>query len=99
MNVGTTLPQFRNEAEAALETARAAEQAGLAGVFVFDHLWPLGQPERPALHSKALLGALAVETTRVMLGTIFDPSCTSGCIAVSFLLLIADPTLAASGSR
>ena len=70
MNVGTTLPQFRHDGEAALETARVAEETGLAGVFVFDHLWPLGQPERPALHSKALLGALSVETTRVTLGTL-----------------------------
>jgi len=70
VNVATTLPQFRHDAEPALQAARRAEEVGLAGVFVFDHLWPLGQPERPALHSKALLGALAVETSRVTLGTL-----------------------------
>jgi alkanesulfonate monooxygenase SsuD/methylene tetrahydromethanopterin reductase-like flavin-dependent oxidoreductase (luciferase family) len=37
-------------------------------VFVFDHLWPLGHPDRPALHSLALLGALAAETERLVLG-------------------------------
>jgi alkanesulfonate monooxygenase SsuD/methylene tetrahydromethanopterin reductase-like flavin-dependent oxidoreductase (luciferase family) len=68
VRVGITLPQFRHEAEPALATARRAEAAGLDGIFVFDHLWPLGQPERPALHSLVLLGALAVETTRVTLG-------------------------------
>ena len=68
MKVGITLPQFRDDAEAAIVTARAAEDAGLDGVFVFDHLWPIGQPDRPVLQSFALLGALAVETTRVDIG-------------------------------
>lgn len=68
MKVGISLPQFRADAEAAIVTARAAEAAGLDGVFVFDHLWPLGQPDRPVLQSWALLGALAVETERVDVG-------------------------------
>ena len=51
MRLGVTLPQFREDAEPALAAARRAETAGLDGVFVFDHLWPLHQPERPALHS------------------------------------------------
>ena len=67
MRVGITLPQFRHEVEPALDVARRAEDAGLDGVFVFDHLWPLGQPVRPALHSMTLLGALAAETGRVTL--------------------------------
>jgi alkanesulfonate monooxygenase SsuD/methylene tetrahydromethanopterin reductase-like flavin-dependent oxidoreductase (luciferase family) len=50
--------------------ARRAEAAGLDGVFAFDHLWPLGQPGRPALHWLGLLGALAVETERITLGTL-----------------------------
>ncbi len=50
--------------------ARRAEAAGLDGVFVFDHLWPMGQRMRPALHGTTLLGALAVETERVVLGTL-----------------------------
>src|SRR5204862_6311366 len=70
LNVGITLPQFREEAGPALEVARSAEAAGLDGVFVFDHLWPLGRPDRPALHSTTLLGALAAETSRVTLGTL-----------------------------
>ncbi|HVF76356.1 MAG TPA: LLM class flavin-dependent oxidoreductase [Acidimicrobiales bacterium] len=70
MKVGITLPQFRDDAETAIETAKLAEAAGLDGVFVFDHLWPIGRPDRPALHSIALLGALAVETERVAIGTL-----------------------------
>ncbi|MDQ6927959.1 MAG: LLM class flavin-dependent oxidoreductase [Actinomycetota bacterium] len=68
MRVGITVPQFRGDAEAAVGVARRAEAAGLDGVFVFDHLWPLGQPQKPALHSLPLLGALGAETQRVTLG-------------------------------
>jgi alkanesulfonate monooxygenase SsuD/methylene tetrahydromethanopterin reductase-like flavin-dependent oxidoreductase (luciferase family) len=67
--LGITLPQFRHDAEPALAVARRAEAAALDGVFVFDHLWPLHRPERPALHSLTLLGALAAETSRVTLAT------------------------------
>ena len=68
LRVGVSLPQFRHDAEPAVEVARRAEAAGLDGVFVFDHLWPLGQRMRPALHSLTLLGVLAAETRRVTLG-------------------------------
>ena len=70
MLIGISLPQFRHDAEPAIEVARRAEAGGLDGVFVFDHLWPIGQRMRPALHSTTLLGALAVETERVVLGTL-----------------------------
>lgn len=70
MLIGVSLPQFRHDAEAAIGVARRAEAAGLDGVFVFDHLWPMGQRMRPALHGTTLLGALAVETDRVVLGTL-----------------------------
>lgn len=70
MKVGVSLPQFRHDAEAAVGVARRAEAAGLDGVFVFDHLWPIGQRMRPALHSLTLLGALAAETGRLTLGTL-----------------------------
>jgi alkanesulfonate monooxygenase SsuD/methylene tetrahydromethanopterin reductase-like flavin-dependent oxidoreductase (luciferase family) len=70
VKVGITLPQFRDSAEPAIEVALDAEAAGLDGVFVFDHLWPIGQPDRPAIHSLALLGALAAETQRLSIGTL-----------------------------
>jgi alkanesulfonate monooxygenase SsuD/methylene tetrahydromethanopterin reductase-like flavin-dependent oxidoreductase (luciferase family) len=68
MRVGLTLPQFRDRADAALATARRAEELGLDGVFVFDHLWPIGRPDGPALQSRALLGALSFETSRTVVG-------------------------------
>ena len=68
MKVGVTLPQFRDEADSALEAARRAEALGLDGVFCFDHLWPMGQPGRPALSSGPLLGALAASTCTIAIG-------------------------------
>jgi len=65
--VGVTLPTFRDDA-LALEAARRAEDLGLDGVFVFDHLWPLGAPERPALSAFPMLGALAAVTSRISFG-------------------------------
>ena len=68
MKVGMTLPQFRHDAATALDVARRADAAGVDGLFVFDHLWPLGQPQRPALACLPLLGALAAETERAVIG-------------------------------
>jgi alkanesulfonate monooxygenase SsuD/methylene tetrahydromethanopterin reductase-like flavin-dependent oxidoreductase (luciferase family) len=65
-----TLPQFRPVAEPSSAAARAAEAAGLDGVFVFDHVWAIGNPSRPARSAWPLLGALAAETDRVHLGTL-----------------------------
>jgi alkanesulfonate monooxygenase SsuD/methylene tetrahydromethanopterin reductase-like flavin-dependent oxidoreductase (luciferase family) len=70
VKVGVTLPQFRDEADTALAAARRAETLGLDGVFCFDHLWPMGQPGRPALSSGPLLGALAAATDTIALGTL-----------------------------
>ncbi len=70
MKVGLTLPQFGEDPEACIEVAREAEAAGFDGVFVFDHLWAIGRPDRPALHGPSLLAALAVETHRLRVGTL-----------------------------
>jgi len=70
VKVGITLPQFRDEADTALAAARRAEELGIDGVFCFDHLWPMGQPGRPALSSGPLLGALAASTSTIAVGTL-----------------------------
>jgi alkanesulfonate monooxygenase SsuD/methylene tetrahydromethanopterin reductase-like flavin-dependent oxidoreductase (luciferase family) len=70
MKVGITLPQFRPTVDASLRAAVAAEAAGLDGVFVFDHVWAIGNPDRPARNAWPLLGALAGETDRITLGTL-----------------------------
>ena len=70
MKVGITLPQFRDSPEPAIEAARLAESAGIDGVFVFDHLWPIGRPDRPCVACYPLLGALAVETVSISIGSL-----------------------------
>ena len=70
MLIGATLPQFRADVEVAIAAARRIEALGLDGVFVFDHLWPIGNPDGVVLHAHTLLGALAAETRRVRLGSL-----------------------------
>jgi alkanesulfonate monooxygenase SsuD/methylene tetrahydromethanopterin reductase-like flavin-dependent oxidoreductase (luciferase family) len=68
LRIGVTLPTFRGDARTALGAARDAESAGLHGVFCFDHLWPMGQPGRPALSCLPMLAAVAAVTRRIRLG-------------------------------
>jgi hypothetical protein len=82
MRIGCTLPTFREDAVDVLAAARAAETVGLDGVFAFDHLWPMGQPGRPALAGKLALAAAAAVTGRIALGTL-----------VARIGLLPDPTL------
>lgn len=70
MRVGITLPQFRDSPDEALAAAAVADRSAIDGVFVFDHLWAIGQPDRPALSCFPLLGALAAETSRVAVGSL-----------------------------
>src|SRR3954468_15261089 len=71
VKVGITLPQFRPTVEPSLDVARAAEATGLVdGVFVFDHVYAIGNPNRPARNAWPLLGALAGVTDRVVLGAL-----------------------------
>lgn len=70
MRTGVLLPIFQEDARRALDVARRAEDAGVDGVFCYDHLWPMGQPERPALAPFPVLARVAGTTTRVALGTL-----------------------------
>jgi alkanesulfonate monooxygenase SsuD/methylene tetrahydromethanopterin reductase-like flavin-dependent oxidoreductase (luciferase family) len=71
VRVGMTLPSFVEDPSLPIEVARAAEAAGLDGVFLFDHLWRGDPPQRrPALECFTLLGAVAAATSRITLGTL-----------------------------
>jgi alkanesulfonate monooxygenase SsuD/methylene tetrahydromethanopterin reductase-like flavin-dependent oxidoreductase (luciferase family) len=59
IRTGIVLPTFRDTPDEAFATAAEAVEAGVDGVFCYDHIWPLGQPERPALAPFPVLGALA----------------------------------------
>jgi alkanesulfonate monooxygenase SsuD/methylene tetrahydromethanopterin reductase-like flavin-dependent oxidoreductase (luciferase family) len=67
VRVGVMLPVFREDAYA-VEAAGKAEELGFDAVFVFDHIWPLGRPDRPALSAFPVLGAVAAVTERTCFG-------------------------------
>jgi alkanesulfonate monooxygenase SsuD/methylene tetrahydromethanopterin reductase-like flavin-dependent oxidoreductase (luciferase family) len=69
MRIGLTLPTFRDDASA-VEAAKEAELLGFDGVFAFDHFWPMGQPQRPALSAMPLLGAVAAVTDKIAVGSL-----------------------------
>jgi alkanesulfonate monooxygenase SsuD/methylene tetrahydromethanopterin reductase-like flavin-dependent oxidoreductase (luciferase family) len=72
VRVGLTLPQFQRDPEVVVAVARAADAAGVDGVFAYDHVFRLGRDgaRRPALEMSAVLGLVAAETTRVGIGTL-----------------------------
>jgi alkanesulfonate monooxygenase SsuD/methylene tetrahydromethanopterin reductase-like flavin-dependent oxidoreductase (luciferase family) len=57
--LAVTLPLFHAETGPAVAACLQAHRLGYAGAFVFDHLWPLGQRDRPAAEGWTLLAALA----------------------------------------
>jgi alkanesulfonate monooxygenase SsuD/methylene tetrahydromethanopterin reductase-like flavin-dependent oxidoreductase (luciferase family) len=59
IRTGVVLPTFRDSPADAFAAADEAVGAGVDGVFCYDHIWPMGQPERPALAPFPVLGALA----------------------------------------
>ena len=69
--LGLCLPSFVEDPAIPLAVARAAEDAGLDGVFVYDHVWrEVPPPRRPALECFTLLGAVAMETSHIHVGTL-----------------------------
>ncbi|MCU1426256.1 MAG: flavin-dependent oxidoreductase, F420-dependent methylene-tetrahydromethanopterin reductase [Actinomycetia bacterium] len=71
VKLGLTLPSFVDDPEIPIAVARTAEAAGIDAVFVFDHIYrdgPTGR--RPALECFSLLGAIAVETQTIQVGTL-----------------------------
>lgn len=61
MKLGVLLPTFRNTSDDALAFAGEAARQGIDGVFAYDHLWPMGSPERPALSPFPVLSAIAAK--------------------------------------
>jgi alkanesulfonate monooxygenase SsuD/methylene tetrahydromethanopterin reductase-like flavin-dependent oxidoreductase (luciferase family) len=71
VNVGVVLPLFSGDPAKVVAAAGEAETLGFDGVFAFDHFFPPGgSPERPSLEAFATLGAVAVATERVTIGTL-----------------------------
>jgi alkanesulfonate monooxygenase SsuD/methylene tetrahydromethanopterin reductase-like flavin-dependent oxidoreductase (luciferase family) len=72
MKLGLALPSFVDDPEVPLAVARAADAAGVDGVFVYDHLFRIAADgtRRPALEGVGLMGAVAASTSRVAVGAL-----------------------------
>jgi alkanesulfonate monooxygenase SsuD/methylene tetrahydromethanopterin reductase-like flavin-dependent oxidoreductase (luciferase family) len=75
VRVGLTLPSFQSEPDRVLAVAREAEDAGLDGVFLFDHLFrrrgdAAGAERRPALEMLTMTAAVAAATEHLAVGTL-----------------------------
>jgi hypothetical protein len=68
VKLGVLLPTFRDDANDAFAVAQEAERSGLDGVFAFDHLWPMGSPERPSLAPFPVLAAISSRCPSLHLG-------------------------------
>jgi hypothetical protein len=68
MRLGVLLPTFRETPRDALTAADEAAAAGLDGVFAYDHLWPMGSPDRPALAPFEVLAAVAATHPSLVVG-------------------------------
>ncbi|MGC2486915.1 MAG: LLM class flavin-dependent oxidoreductase [Acidimicrobiales bacterium] len=69
MKLGVLLPTFQDNADKALACANDAYAAGIDGVFAYDHLFPIGSPERPTLAPLPVLAAIATRMP-LMVGTL-----------------------------
>jgi alkanesulfonate monooxygenase SsuD/methylene tetrahydromethanopterin reductase-like flavin-dependent oxidoreductase (luciferase family) len=70
VRIGITLPTFSPDARGVIEAARAAEEIGLHGVFVFDHLWPMGEVSRPSMSLHPTVAAVLESTAHICVGTL-----------------------------
>jgi alkanesulfonate monooxygenase SsuD/methylene tetrahydromethanopterin reductase-like flavin-dependent oxidoreductase (luciferase family) len=86
--VSLTLPHFDRTPQAFLDLCRQVPELGIAGVFGFDHLVPLGDPRRPVLEAATVLGAAAAAMpapgrigSLVLRTSIRPPAVTAGVAA------------------
>ena len=70
MKIALTVPQFSQEIGSLVEFVLKAEQAGVDGLFCFDHMWPTDKPGAPTFSSLTLLGFIGSKTNRIQLGTL-----------------------------
>jgi alkanesulfonate monooxygenase SsuD/methylene tetrahydromethanopterin reductase-like flavin-dependent oxidoreductase (luciferase family) len=68
MRLGVLLPTFRLSPARALEVAANAAALGIDGVFCYDHLWPMGSPERPAIAPFEVLSVVATRHDTLVVG-------------------------------
>lgn len=67
--VSITAPQFGSDPALIRRAAKFAEAVGLAGVYAFDHLVPMGRPDGPVFDLASTLGTVAASTSRITVGS------------------------------
>ncbi|HZA40014.1 MAG TPA: LLM class flavin-dependent oxidoreductase [Actinomycetota bacterium] len=72
--IGVTLPQFSSDISLLRSAARRAVDSGLDSLWVFDHMWPLGQRKRSILECWSTLSFLAAATSEIGIGTLVTRS-------------------------
>ncbi|NOY55004.1 MAG: LLM class flavin-dependent oxidoreductase [Actinobacteria bacterium] len=68
--VSVTLPQFTGDPDTVPAAAVRAESLGFDGVFLFDHLFPLDDRDRPIVESFVVLGSVVAATHEIRVGTL-----------------------------
>jgi Luciferase-like monooxygenase len=68
VRLGVLLPTFRSTPGDAIAAADDAARHGLDGVFAYDHVWPMGSPERPAIAPFEVLAAVAERRGDLVVG-------------------------------
>ena len=63
-------PDVPAKRRSSARNARDAEDAGIDGVFSFDHLWPGAEKSRPALSMYPMLAAVAATTRQIRIGSL-----------------------------
>lgn len=94
--ISLTGPQFSDSFEPLARCAAFAEDSGFDGVFLFDHLVPIGDHRRPVLEMAAALGALAAGTSRIGVGTLVMRAPMRGA---ELSAAVASAAAAVAGSR
>lgn len=70
LRLSVTAPQFTDDWSDLAAAAQRLEALGFDGLFLFDHLVPIGDPHRPVLELAAAIGAVAGITSRMTLGSL-----------------------------
>lgn len=92
VRLGVTLPQFTSDRDRFLNGVASATDAGMESLWVFDHIWPLRQPERPAMdcwttvawlarHTQAHVGTLVTRSSLRHPALVAKMAATVGAIA------------------
>jgi alkanesulfonate monooxygenase SsuD/methylene tetrahydromethanopterin reductase-like flavin-dependent oxidoreductase (luciferase family) len=101
--VSLTVPQFATDPAPLLDLVRWAPSAGIAGLFAFDHLLPIGDARRPVLEGAATLGLMAAASPpqlrvgSLVLRVTLRPPPVTAAIAASLAALTTTPPVVGLG--